>query len=110
MKYKGFIGKVEYDESGKVFHGEVLGVADTITFQGQSVKELEKAFKDSVDDYLEFCKQEGLEPQKSVSGETRLRMGEERHIKVALISEQEGKSMNEWLIEAIDQKIKQNAG
>lgn len=54
MKYKGYIGHVEYDDEAKVFHGEVIGLRDVITFQGKEVGELEKAFKESVDDYLSW--------------------------------------------------------
>ena len=56
MKYKGYIGHVEYDDEAKIFHGEVVGLKDIITFQGSSVEELEEAFKDSVEDYLAWCK------------------------------------------------------
>jgi predicted HicB family RNase H-like nuclease len=56
MKYKGYIGHVEYDNEAKIFHGEVIGLKDVITFQGSSVKELEEAFKDSVEDYLAWSK------------------------------------------------------
>lgn len=52
MKYKGYIGHVEYDDEAKIFHGEVVGLKDIITFQGKSVKELEDAFKDSINNYL----------------------------------------------------------
>lgn len=52
MKYKGYEGIVTFDEEAKLFHGDVIGIKDVITFQGTSVSELEKAFKDSVDDYL----------------------------------------------------------
>ena len=55
MKYKGYTGHVMFDDEAEIFHGEVLGIRDVVTFQGKSVKELEKAFRDSVDDYLEFC-------------------------------------------------------
>lgn len=68
MKYKGYVGHVHYDEDAKLFHGEVLGLRDVVTFQGTSVKELETAFKESVDDYLDFCKQKGREPEKPLSG------------------------------------------
>jgi predicted HicB family RNase H-like nuclease len=56
MKYKGYIGQVAYDDKAKIFHGEVIGLKDMITFQGTTVKEIEKAFRNSVDDYLEWCK------------------------------------------------------
>ncbi len=56
MKYKGHIGHVEYDDEAKIFHGEVFGLKDIITFQGKSVEELEQEFKNSIDDYLAWCK------------------------------------------------------
>ncbi len=57
MKYKGYFGEVTYDDEARIFHGEVMGLKDVITFQGTTVQELEAAFKDSVDDYLAWCKQ-----------------------------------------------------
>jgi predicted HicB family RNase H-like nuclease len=74
MKYKGYIGQVTYDDDAKIFHGEVLGLKDVITFQGESVKELEQAFKDSINDYLEFCHERGEGPEKTFSGNIRVRM------------------------------------
>lgn len=68
MKYKGYQGAVAYDEEAKIFHGEVLGLKDMITFQGRTVDELEKAFRDSIDDYLEFCAKKGRNPEKPFSG------------------------------------------
>ncbi|MFT4551572.1 MAG: putative HicB family RNase H-like nuclease [Chlamydiales bacterium] len=56
MKYKGYAGHAVYDDEAKIFHGDVVGLNDVITFQGESVQELEQAFKDSINDYLNFCK------------------------------------------------------
>lgn len=64
MKYKGYTGDVEYDDEAKIFHGEVLGIKDVVTFQGTTVNEIEQAFKDSVDDYLAFCAERGEEPDQ----------------------------------------------
>ena len=66
--YKGYIGKVAFDADARLFHGEVVGIRDVVTFQGQSVTELEAAFKASVDDYLAFCRDRGEEPDKPCSG------------------------------------------
>jgi len=57
MNYKGFIGTVEYDDKAHIFSGEVINTRTVITFQGTSVDEVEKEFKASVDDYLEWCKE-----------------------------------------------------
>jgi predicted HicB family RNase H-like nuclease/uncharacterized protein (DUF433 family) len=67
MEYKGYIAKVEYDEAG-IFHGEVVNLRDVITFAGESVAELRRAFQESVDDYLAFCAARNEPPGKPYSG------------------------------------------
>jgi predicted HicB family RNase H-like nuclease len=62
MTYKGYEGIVEFDEASHVFHGEVINTRDVITFQSSSVKQIEHAFRESVDDYLAFCASRGEEP------------------------------------------------
>ncbi len=54
LEYKGYTGHVEFDDEAGLFHGEVLDTRDIITFQGISVEQLEQAFRESIDDYLEF--------------------------------------------------------
>ena len=54
LKYRGYVGHVIYDDEAKLFHGEVIGIRAVITFQGTSADEIASAFKDSVDDYLEW--------------------------------------------------------
>lgn len=56
LQYKGYTGHVEFDDEARFFHGEVIDLRDVVTFQGTSVEELEEAFRDSVDDYLELCR------------------------------------------------------
>ncbi|MCY2993274.1 MAG: type II toxin-antitoxin system HicB family antitoxin, partial [Planctomycetota bacterium] len=60
MEYKGYVGKVEFDDEAGIFHGEVLDTRDVITFQGQSVAELKTAFQESIDDYLAFGTSTGI--------------------------------------------------
>ncbi len=50
MNYKGYFGKVEFDDEGGIFHGEVINIRDVITFQGETVSGLKAAFRESVDD------------------------------------------------------------
>ncbi len=64
MEHKGYVGKAEFDDEANIFHGEVLLALDVVTFQGHTVDELKKAFHDSVDDYLNFCYEQGAAPEK----------------------------------------------
>lgn len=68
MTYKGYVGRVDYDDDAGIFHGAVVNLRDVITFQGTTVEELRQAFRDSVDDYLEFCAGRGEEAEQRFSG------------------------------------------
>ena len=101
MKYKGYIGRVEYDDDAKIFHGEVVGLRDVITFQGTTVAEIEKAFKDSVDDYLSWCKERGEKPEKAFSGTFNLRIPPDLHAKLALQAKTMGLSLNSFITDQL---------
>ena len=101
MKYKGYMGHVEYDDEAKIFHGEVVGLNDMITFQGRSVDALEQAFKDSVDDYLNWCKERGEKPEKTFSGTFNLRIPPELHAKLAFQAKAMGVSLNAYVAEQL---------
>ena len=62
IEYKGYHGEFSFDDEAGIFHGEVVGTRDVITFQGQSVEELHTAFRDSIEAYLDFCARRGTEP------------------------------------------------
>ena len=101
MEYKGYVGKVEFDDEAGIFHGEVLDTRDVITFQGQSVAELKTAFEGSIDDYLAFCKERGEEPNKPFSGQFVTRIPPELHREVNLAASISGKSLNAWVVEQL---------
>lgn len=103
MKYKGYIGHVIYDDEAKLLHGEVINIRDVVTFQGQSVDELERAFHDSVDDYLDMCAERGEEPDKPFSGRLVLRLDPELHKASFLAAKSTGKSLNTWIADTLRQ-------
>jgi predicted HicB family RNase H-like nuclease len=105
MNYKGYHGKVNYDEEAKLFHGEVVGLRDVITFQGTSVDELEQAFKDSIDEYLDFCQELQREPEKPFSGKLVLRLPPEIHERAAYQAKTNGLSLNAWIKQGIEQLL-----
>ena len=99
--HKGYHGKVEFDEEAGLFHGEIVDLRDVVTFQGKSVAELEQAFRDSIDDYLDFCRQRGEEPDKPFTGRLMLRLPTEVHRKVYVRAKKAGKSLNEYISEKL---------
>ena len=101
MNYKGYTGYAEYDDSARVFHGEVVDTRDVITFQGTTVEEIEEAFRDSVDDYLEFCEQRGEPPDRPFSGRLMVRLPPDLHRRLFILARREGKSLNQLIAERL---------
>lgn len=101
MKYKDYIGHVSFDEEAELFHGEVINTRDVITFQGNTVKSLKQAFKDSVDDYLDFCNTRGETPEKPFSGKFNVRIDPELHREASIAAKVAGMSLNAWIVHAI---------
>jgi predicted HicB family RNase H-like nuclease len=101
MNYKGYEAIVKFDEDAHIFHGDVINTRDVITFQGSSVAELEQAFKDSVDDYLEFCASRGEQPEKPYSGKFIVRLKPATHRDIALQARREGKSINRYVADVL---------
>ncbi|NOX47615.1 MAG: type II toxin-antitoxin system HicB family antitoxin [Chlorobi bacterium] len=108
MKYKGYTGKVVYDDDAKLFHGEVLDLKDVITFQGKSVEELEQAFRDSIDDYIEFCEERKEKPDKPFSGKFVVNISPSVHHQLYLKAIQSGKSLNRWISDTLTNQIVHN--
>ena len=101
LEYHGYTGHVVFDDEAGLFHGEVVDTRDVITFQGTSVEELAQAFRDSVDDYLEFCRERNEEPDKSFSGRMMLRLPPELHPLAYVEAKKEGKSLNQWIADKL---------
>lgn len=67
LKFRNYQGSIEYDEESETLHGKVLHVRDLVTYEAETAKELKKAFQDSVNDYLETCEAERIEPNNTYS-------------------------------------------
>ena len=102
LKYKGYTGHAIFDDEAGIFHGEVENTRDVITFQGRSVDELETAFRESIDDYLEWCAERGKSPDKPFSGRLILRMPPPLHRRLATEASRQGKSLNTVVIEKLE--------
>lgn len=106
LEYKGYHAEVEFDDSVRAFVGYVIDTRDQITFQATSVDALETEFRRSVDDYLEWCKSDGVEPDKPYSGNLVLRLSPELHRAVARAASETGTSLNTYISEQLSKTVK----
>ena len=101
IEYKGYVGQFHYQAGDEAFHGIVLGLRDVIHFQGTCVAELKESLKDSVDDYLAWCQEEGVEPEKPYTGRFVVRIAPDLHRSISLRARSAGLSLNQWVAEAL---------
>ena len=64
VSYKGYGAVLEIDEEDGVLHGHVDGITDIVSFVADSLEDLEREFRTSVDVYLEVCAEQSREPDR----------------------------------------------
>lgn len=106
LEDKGFIGSVNFSEEDDVFFGKIEGINALVTFEGQSVQELKRAFHDAVSDYLELCKTKGIRPEKTYTGVLNVRLTPEIHRKAAMLATKNGTTLNGFIKKAVEKELK----
>ena len=106
IEYKSFIGQVEYDDQAKIFHGDVINTRTVITFEGKTVDEIERAFHESVDSYIDWCKEDGIEPEKPYSGKFIVRINPDLHRQIVIESKKRKVSLNKFVEEALIHEVR----
>jgi len=108
MEYKGYKGQItDVDEEHGILHGSLTGLTDVVTFEGKDAEELTTAFRESVDDYLEFCKERGEAPDKPFSGKFVVRVPPALHQSLALAAKRKGQSLNALIVDALQTCVQQ---
>ena len=109
MKYKGYWAKIKYSDEDECFCGKVEGLKNSlILFEGNTVKELKKDFKNAIDEHLKMCKETNTDPERQCKGSLNVRLGIELHTKAKIKSIEKNISINELIKEAVSMYLKTN--
>lgn len=106
ITYKGFIGSVHFASEDRVFYGKVEGINDLISFEGETVDQLEEGFRYMVDKHIKDCKNNNLPLEKSYKGNLNIRLAPELHKKAAHNATLMGISLNQYINEAIRKELR----
>lgn len=109
MRYKGYWAEIKYSDEDECFCGYIEGLKeDIISFEGETVKDLKRDFKNAIEDYLKTCKELNKEPEKQCKGSLNIRLGVELHNKVKMKSIEKNISINELIKNAVSAYLKMN--
>ena len=107
LRYKGYLGSIEYSEEDECLYGKVLGMSgDCITYEGETIKELKEDFEGAIDYYLASCKAREIEPKQPFSGHINIRIPREVHARIAALAQQTGTTINGYIRNALENQLK----
>ena len=70
-----------------------------------AMKQVLEDLREAVDDYLAYCQDEGIEPDKSYTGVLNVRLTPAIHRQIAMLALQAGLSINAYIKDALEEKV-----
>ena len=102
MDINNYRALIQYDPEIEMFRGEFIGLNGGADFYANDIEGLKKEGEISLNVFLQMCKEEGIEPKKNYSGKFNIRIPAELHEDIVSIAISEGKSLNQWVVEALN--------
>ena len=105
LQYKDFIGSVHFSAEDGVFYGKIEGIKSMVSFEGETVKELEEDFHNAVNDYINYCERHGIQSKKSYSGKLSITISPSEHSLIAAVAKNKGISVAAFVKNAITKEL-----
>lgn len=105
LSYKNYNGTVEYSKEDRCLFGKVIGLKSLLSYEGNSIQELEEDFQNVIDEYLLDCKEHNIPPEQPYKGSFNIRISPELHRTIAIYALENGKSLNSAVEEALAEYI-----
>ena len=105
MEYEGFYGSVEASVEDGCLFGKLEFIDPLVNYEGETVREIEAAFHDAVDDYVKSCEELNIEPRKPYRGSFNVRIGRDLHRAAAISAKQKEINLNELVKRAIEREV-----
>ena len=105
MEINGYRAVIQYDPDIEMFRGEFIGLNGGADFYAEDINGLRQEGEISLKVFLDMCQEEGVEPRKEYSGKFNLRVSPELHAEISARAAADGKSLNQWVVDMLDQTI-----
>ena len=105
MEINGYHAVITYDPEIEMFRGEFIDLNGGADFYAKDVEGLRREGEISLKVFLEMCGEKGIQPRRRFSGKFNVRIPNELHAKLALAVKAAGKSLNQFVREALEEKL-----
>lgn len=103
MTINGYKAVIAYDPEIEMFRGEFIGLSGGADFYARDIEGLHREAEISLRVFLEACEKDGVDPRRHFSGKFVLRVNPEVHEEVVIVAAAEGKSLNQWVSEVLEE-------
>lgn len=108
LTHRGYEGTVEFSTEDQLLFGKVLHIDSLLMYEADSVPAIQRAFQETVDDYLAHCAQHNVAPNKTYKGSLNVRIGPDRHRALAQMAARAGTTLNEIICRSVDSALAPN--
>lgn len=102
MIIEGHKAVIEYDPEIEMFRGEFVDLNGGADFYATSIEGLRQEGRQSLEVFLEMCREDGTEPRRNYSGRFNVRIPPTVHADITAAARAAGKSLNQWVTEALE--------
>ncbi len=104
MLINGYRAVIQYNPDIDMFRGEFVGLNGGADFYAADIEGLKQEGETSLQVFLDMCAEDGVEPLKLFSGKFNVRVPPELHAEIAQAAAAEGKSLNQWIVQALERE------
>ncbi len=105
LSYKNYTGTVEFSREDRCLFGKVIGIKSLLSYEGNSIQELEEDFQNVIDEYLQDCEERNVSPEQPYKGSFNVRISPDLHRSISIYAFERGKSLNATVEEALTEYI-----
>lgn len=105
FSYRDYVAEIRYSRLDASLVGQLKGMKTLLIFKGQSLDEMKIKFRETVDNYLLECEQEGKEPEKQFATDTIISIPTELYREYVQTSEELGKNEHELISEILEEQL-----
>jgi predicted HicB family RNase H-like nuclease len=104
MRYKGYTADIEYSEADQCFVGKVGNLRHAVlSFAGTTQAALEQEFRETVDDYLASCAEDGDTPERQLPVVLTLHISERAESAAKKAAERAHLPLDEWAAHKLEE-------
>ena len=105
LKYRGYYGSIEVSTEDNCLFGKLQFIRALVNYEGETVSELEKAFQEAVDDYLNTCANQKIKPEIPCKGSFNVRVGHDLHLAASVAARRQSISLNDLTRNALSEYL-----